>query len=92
MIVQIVLNFIGTLISTIIGWIPTLPEQWVSGIATGLAWLANLAGLIAPLGVIMNWSQFAIAAGIYITALAAVVAISIIKYILSLVTGGGGAN
>lgn len=90
MISQIVLNFVASLLATIVGWIPPLPESWSTGFANGLGWLGTLANNVASLGVIMNWPAFAAAAGIYVGAIALFIAIWGMKFVLSLVSGGGG--
>lgn len=92
MITQIILNFIATTIATVVGWIPNLPASVMNSAARITGYLSELGGTIAATGVIMPWAAFVGVVGVWLGALAVAFGIWVSRFVVSLVTGGGGAS
>jgi hypothetical protein len=87
-IVNAIVHVLAGLLSFIGGLFPTVDTSGFVGSVSGA--IGSVTGAMAPLG---NWIPFSAAAqacGLVLTAIAAALAIKLLRVILSLFTGGGG--
>ena len=92
MITQNILNLIGKTIIGIVQLLPDLPPSWTNAIVSAVGGLGTIAGRIAHFGVIMPWSTLWTAAQIFLGMWLFAALITMIRFVISLVTGGGGAK
>lgn len=90
MITQSILNLMGRTIIGIVGLIPGIPPDVQANIASMVTSLGTLAGQVAMFGVIIPWSMVWAASKVFLGAWLAAAVIYMVRFLMSLVTGGGG--
>lgn len=92
MITQMILNVIGRTIIGIVSLIPPLSADVTSRIGSTIAAIGSAAQGIAKFGVIMPWGSLWSAAQIFMAFWLAAAVVYLVRFVVSLVTGGGGAQ
>lgn len=90
MITQNILNVIGHTIIGIVSLIPGIPPDVLAGINRAVTEMGKLSAQVAMFGVIMPWGMLWTASKIFLSAWLAAALIYIVRFLMSLVTGGGG--
>lgn len=90
MITQTILNVIGKTLISIIGLIPPLSASLMGNINTVIASLGDLALWCSKVGVIIPWGTAFNAAQLFFAFWLAAASVYMLRFLISLVTGGGG--
>lgn len=92
MITQNILNVIGRTIIGVIQLIPALPAEVASSVQTAVGYLGVISTKVAMFGVIVPFSQMWTGAKIWLACWLAAAVIYVARFLISVVTGGGGAK
>ena len=92
MITQLILNVMGRTIIGIVSLIPPLSADITARIGSTISAMGSVAQGVAKFGVILPWGTLWSAAQLFMAFWLAAAVIYLVRFVVSLVSGGGGAQ